>query len=126
MWLAVFVVGGIGLLWSLGRGPNAIWGTATLGLIVGLIWGFLIGEGFALVLRGAAVGAVAGVCTDLLATIPKMLGAVRDAREMRANLIELGADPNNLPAPGSHEYKALIAQHYGRAPEEMDNERKAS
>lgn len=115
MWLAVFIIAGLGLVWGLGRAPNAVWGGATIGLVVGLVWGFVVGEGFALVLRGAAVGAVAGVVAELLALIPN-LSRNRDAR---GNLIAMGLDPDNLPVPGSPEYHALVERVSGEAPEAM-------
>ena len=89
----------------------------------------MVGEGFALILRGAAVGAVAGVGAELLAMVPKMAGAgarARNEREERANLIAMGLDPDNLPVPGSPEYAALVQRLSGQVSEKMEQERKAS
>ena len=129
MWLAVFIIAGVGLVWSFRRGPNAVWGGATLGLVVGLIWGFVVGEGFALILRGAAAGAVAGVGAELVALIPKLSRSAaqsREAREQRAGLIAMGLDPDNLPVPGSPEYKTLVERISGQVAEEMQKERRPS
>ena len=122
MWLAIFIIAGLGLLWGFGRGPNAVWGGATIGLVVGLVWGFVVGEGFALILRGAAVGAVSGVVAELLALIPKL----SHEREARANLIAMGLDPDNLPAPDSPEYKALVERISRRVTEGMKGDRRAA
>ena len=86
----------------------------------------MVGEGFALILRGAAVGAVAGVGAELLAMVPKMAGAgarARNEREERGNLIAMGLDPDNLPVPGSPEYAALVQRLSGQVSEKMEQER---
>lgn len=74
LWLVVTILGGLALLGSFFMGPNQIWGGAGLGLVVGLVWGLVVGEGFALILRGAAVGAVVGLAAELLY---RLLGRIR-------------------------------------------------
>ena len=75
IWWAVYAIGGISLALFAGRGPNAVWGTATLGLIIGLIVAlFQAGFDWSTIAKGLTAGAGIGLVFELL---PRLLGKGR-------------------------------------------------
>ena len=74
MWIVLAVVAAISLIVFFMRGPNAVWGGATLGLIVGFIVA-LVGDGFdwSIIWKGIVVGTLFGVVAELLAEASKRL-----------------------------------------------------
>ena len=48
------------------KGPSAIWGGATLGLVVGLILAFFVGTYWTTVLYAVLIGAGVGLVAELL------------------------------------------------------------
>jgi hypothetical protein len=51
------------------KGPNAVWGGATAGVIIGLIVGFITGNVLNGMLWGFAVGTLAGFAAELLGKV---------------------------------------------------------
>ncbi len=68
MWPIIFLIAIISLGWHFLAGPprSAVWGGATWGLLIGLVWGLVTGDGISLILRGVALGACVGVVSELL------------------------------------------------------------
>ena len=61
---------------ALGCGPSAIWGGATLGLLIGLIGGAITGDMGVWIRNAVIVGAVIGI-------IAEVLGAIGDRLQRR-------------------------------------------
>jgi hypothetical protein len=51
------------------QGGSAIWGGATLGLIVGLVLGFFVGSYWTTLLYAVLIGAAIGLATNVLAWV---------------------------------------------------------
>ncbi len=66
------IIGIIALIFSFSLGKNAIWGGATLGLIIGLIIG-IITQNFSNILRTALIGADIGLFFELLSFVIKII-----------------------------------------------------
>jgi len=74
MWIVLAVIAAISLLVFFMRGPNAVWGGATGGLIIGVIVA-LVGRGFdwSLIWKGIVVGTLLGVVAELLGGLARRL-----------------------------------------------------
>lgn len=71
-WLIVYVVGGLSLLFFANKGANAVWGTATLGLLVGIgIAIFQSGFDWTTIAKAVTAAATIGLAFELL---PRLAG----------------------------------------------------
>jgi len=75
MWTILSVIAIVSLIASFFLGPNAIWGGATGGLIIGIIVALIRG-GFALSIlwKGIAIGAILGVIAEIVSALARRLG----------------------------------------------------
>jgi hypothetical protein len=78
MWTILSVIAVLSLIASFFRGPNAIWGGATIGLITGIII-CIVRHNFvsSIVWRGVVVGIVVGLTVELLGVLGKRLSSGR-------------------------------------------------
>jgi 4-hydroxybenzoate polyprenyltransferase len=75
VWWVIIVAGAAALVVAAGKGPNAVWGSATIGLIVGIAVAiYQPGFQWMTVLKGLAMGAVVGALFELL---PRLTGRSR-------------------------------------------------
>jgi len=67
MWIVLTVIAAISMVVFFMRGPNAVWGGATLGIVVGIIIA-IFGDGFdwSIIWKAIVVGTLAGVVAELL------------------------------------------------------------
>jgi len=73
IWWVVLTAGAIALVISGGKGPNAVWGTATVGVLVGIVLHFIYPGHFWWTMgRSVAVAALIGFVFELLPLLPKM------------------------------------------------------
>lgn len=75
MWTILSVIAVASLVVFFSRGPNAIWGGATGGLIIGVIVAF-IREGFALsiIWKGVVIGIILGVIAEIIGVLARRMG----------------------------------------------------
>lgn len=71
IWWAVYVVGGVSLLFFANKGANAVWGTATLGLLIGIgIAVYQPGFDWTTIAKAVTAAATVGLAFELL---PKLV-----------------------------------------------------
>ena len=66
MWVVLYIFAGGILVAYFRRGPNAVWGGATLGLLAGGVWALVAGMEWINVLRGVTLGTILGFVFELL------------------------------------------------------------
>lgn len=72
VWWIVIAAGAIALLASWNRGPNAVWGTATIGVLVGVgLAIFQPGFDWWVIVKSVAVASLIGVAFEAL---PRLAG----------------------------------------------------
>lgn len=74
MWIISSIIASIALIIFLMRGPNAVWGGATIGLIIGIIMA-ISGKGFSwpIIYKPIVVGIIIGLVAELLGIFSKAL-----------------------------------------------------
>lgn len=74
MWIILSIIAFIALIVFLMRGPNAVWGGATIGLIIGIIMA-IFGKGFSwpIIFKPIVVGIIVGLVSELLGIFLKAL-----------------------------------------------------
>ena len=74
MWIVLSAIATISLIAFFIRGRNAVWGGATIGLIVGIIVS-LVGDGFnwSIIWKGIVIGALLGLVAELLGKLSDRL-----------------------------------------------------
>lgn len=73
IWWIVLTAGAIALAFFSSKGPNAVWGTATFGVLIGIVLHFLYPGHFWWTMgRSVAVAALIGLVFVLLPLLPKM------------------------------------------------------
>ncbi|WP_039097823.1 hypothetical protein [Croceibacterium mercuriale] len=70
LWWVIIIAGALALSISAAKGANAVWGTATLGVVVGLVLSaFYPGQFWRTVIRSIAVAALVGAAFEALAKL---------------------------------------------------------
>jgi uncharacterized membrane protein len=69
MWMFLYIVATISLLIYFFKGPNAVWGTATVGLIVGIIIAIFSGFTWLTIIKSMVIGVLLGVAFESLGSI---------------------------------------------------------
>ncbi|KHL24989.1 hypothetical protein PK98_14195 [Croceibacterium mercuriale] len=70
LWWVIILAGASALGISAARGANAVWGTATLGVVGGLVLSvFYPGQFWLTLLRSIAIGALVGAAFEALARL---------------------------------------------------------
>jgi len=74
MWSILSVIAVASLIVFFSRGPNAIWGGATSGLIIGVIVA-LVREGFtpSIIWKGIVIGIILGVIAEIIGALARRM-----------------------------------------------------
>ena len=72
-WMVIVVIAVILLLVFFAMGPNAVWGGATIGIIVGVLWKLIGRTPWNIVVKVAAVATLAGVAAELVGRMANRL-----------------------------------------------------
>jgi len=74
MWTILSTIAIVSLFVSFFRGPNAIWGGATGGLIVGIIAALMRGGfTFSIIWKGIAIGVLLGVIAEIMSMLARRI-----------------------------------------------------
>ena len=74
VWVILAVVAVIALLVSFAMGPNSVWGGATIGIVVGVLWKLIGRTNWNVVIKVVVVGTLLGVGAELVGRIANRLG----------------------------------------------------
>jgi len=74
MWTILSIIAVVSLIVFFARGPNAIWGGATVGLIIGVIVA-LVRDGFewSTIWKGIVIGIILGAIAEMLGRLSKRI-----------------------------------------------------
>ena len=74
MWIILSVIASIVLIVFFMRGPNAVWGGATIGLFIGIIMAvFSKGFSWSIIYKSIVIGILVGLVAELLGVFSKAL-----------------------------------------------------
>lgn len=73
MWKILTIIASISLIASFFRGKNAIWGGATIGLIIGTVVAIFQKFNWPILYKAIVVGVLAGVVADILGLLSDLI-----------------------------------------------------
>jgi hypothetical protein len=74
VWVILAVAAVIALLVFFAMGPNAVWGGATIGIVVGVLWKLIGRTNWNVAIKVVVVGILLGVGAELVGRIANRLG----------------------------------------------------